>query len=252
MLDGKLGLVVGVANDRSIATGCAKSFSNAGATLALTYLNDKARGHVEPVAKLLGVEALYPLDLSSDEELDELFSKIEKHWGRLDFLLHSVAFCNIDDLHGRVVDCSRFGFAEAMDISCHSFMRMAKRCEPLMRTGGSLTTVSFLGAERVVDHYNIMGPIKAALEAVTREMSVELGAKGIRVNAISPGPIQTRAASGIADFNDLMTDEVARVPRGSGVTIEEVGNVAAFLASDAASAINGAIIHIDGGRHARV
>ncbi|AZB62331.1 enoyl-[acyl-carrier-protein] reductase FabI [Cereibacter sphaeroides] len=252
MLKGKYGLVVGVANGQSIAAGCARAFAGAGAELALTYLNERALPHVQPVAEEVGAAALLPLDLSQEGALEAVFESVKARWGRLDFLLHSVAFCPKEDLHGRVTDCSARGFAQAMDISCHSFLRMAKLAEPLMSAGGSLMTVSYYGAEKVVDHYNIMGPVKAALEACTRHVAAELGPQRIRANVLSPGPIATRAASGIDHFDALIEDAKTRSPERRLVTIDEVGAVAAFLASDAASGVTGTVTHIDGGRHVRM
>ncbi|TKA97831.1 enoyl-ACP reductase FabI [Cereibacter changlensis] len=252
MLVGKYGLVVGVANAHSIAAGCAAAFANAGAALALTYLNDRSQPHVAAVAEAVGTEMLLPLDLTTPGALEAVFERIAEDWGQLDFLLHSVAFCPKEDLHGRVTDCSADGFAQAMDISCHSFLRMARLAEPLMRDGGSLMTVSYYGAEKVVDNYNIMGPVKAALEACTRHVAAELGPQGIRANVLSPGPIATRAASGIDHFDALIEDAKTRSPERRLVTIEEVGAVAAFLASDAASGVTGTVTHVDGGRHVRM
>ncbi|MEL5875713.1 enoyl-ACP reductase FabI [Cereibacter sphaeroides] len=252
MLKGKYGLVVGVANGQSIAAGCARAFAGAGAELALTYLNERALPHVRPVAEEVSAAALLPLDLSQEDALEAVFESVRQRWGRLDFLLHSVAFCPKEDLHGRVTDCSAQGFAQAMDISCHSFLRMAKLAEPLMSAGGSLMTVSYYGAEKVVDHYNIMGPVKAALEACTRHVAAELGPQRIRANVLSPGPIATRAASGIDHFDALIEDAKTRSPERRLVTIDEVGAVAAFLASDAASGVTGTVTHIDGGRHVRM
>lgn len=251
-LKNRVGLVVGVANAQSIAAGCAAAFARQGAELILTYMNDRALPHVLPVAEATGAACLLPLDLADAAQLDAVFATIAARWGRLDFLLHSVAFCPKDDLHGRVTDCSAAGFAQAMDISCHSFLRLVRRAEPLMAQGGSLLTVSYYGAEKVVDHYNIMGPVKAALEAVTRHVAVELGPKAIRANVLSPGPIATRAASGIAEFDSLLADARSRAPERRLVTIDEVGEVAAFLASDQASGVTGTITHIDGGRHVRM
>ncbi|ACM02515.1 enoyl-ACP reductase FabI [Cereibacter sphaeroides] len=252
MLREKYGLVVGVANGQSIAAGCARAFAGAGAELALTYLNERALPHVRPVAEEVSAAALLPLDLSQEGALGAVFESVRERWGRLDFLLHSVAFCPKEDLHGRVIDCSAQGFAQAMDISCHSFLRMAKLAEPLMSAGGSLMTVSYYGAEKVVDHYNIMGPVKAALEACTRHVAAELGPQRIRANVLSPGPIATRAASGIDHFDALIEDAKTRSPERRLVTIDEVGAVAAFLASDAASGVTGTVTHIDGGRHVRM
>jgi enoyl-[acyl-carrier protein] reductase I len=215
-------------------------------------MNAKALAHVSPVATNVGADMLLPLDLTDDNELRAVFETLGARWGKLDFLLHSVAFCPKEDLHGRVIDCSADGFAKAMDISCHSFLRLARLAEPLMSEGGSLLTVSYYGAEKVIDHYNIMGPIKAALEAATRYVAAELGPKGIRANVLSPGPIATRAASGIQQFDELMEDARSKAPERRVVSIEEVGEVAAFLASDAASGITGTVTFIDGGRHVRM
>jgi enoyl-[acyl-carrier protein] reductase I len=247
MLAGKKALVVGIANDHSIAWGCAKAFHAAGAELAVTYLNEKARPHVAPLAEAVGAPILLPLDVREDAQMDAVFEAIAERWGRLDIVLHSLAFAPLTDLHGRVVDSSREGFAAAMDISVHSFVRMAKRAEPLMAEGGALFTVSFHGADKVVSSYNIMGPVKAALEATTRELASELGPKGIRVHTLSPGPLATRAASGLKDFDALMQDALQRAPLGRLVTIEECGAMAAFLASDAAAGLTGGLHYIDGG-----
>jgi len=251
-LKNRVGLVVGVANAQSIAAGCAAAFAREGADLVLTYMNDRALPHVQPVAQAVGAVDLLPLDLADPDQLAAVFDAVTARWGRLDFLLHSVAFCPAEDLHGRVVDCSAAGFAQAMDISCHSFLRMVRLAEPLMQHGGSLMTVSYYGAEKVVDHYNIMGPVKAALEAITRHVAVELGPQAIRANVLSPGPIATRAASGIEDFDSLILDARSRAPERRLVTIDEVGEVAAFLASDRATGVTGTITHIDGGRHVRM
>ena len=249
LLAGKKGLVVGIANQHSIAAGCASAFAAAGAELAVTYLNDKAKPYVEPVADAVGSEIFMPLDVEADGQLDAVFDAIEQRWGRLDFVLHSIAYCPIEDLHGRVVDCSREGFGRAMDVSVHSFVRMAKRAEPLMVDGGCLLTVSYYGAEKVVDHYNVMGPVKAALEAVTQYMAAELGPKGIRVNALSPGPIATRAASGIAHFDALIDEARERAPQQRLVTLEEVGAMAACLVSGFARSVTGNVAYVDGGYH---
>lgn len=249
LLAGKKGLVVGVANEASIAAGCAASFHAAGAELALTYLNEKAKPFVEPVAQAVDASIFMPLSIGHDDQLDAVFSEIESKWGRLDFLLHSIAFCPKEDLNGRVVDCSREGFADAMDISVHSFIRLARKAEPLMKDGGCLLTVSYYGAEKVVDHYNIMGPVKAALEAVSRYMAAELGQKNIRVNTLSPGPIATRAASGIAEFDKLIDEARERAPARRLVTIEDVGAMATCLVSDYASNVTGNLSYVDAGYH---
>lgn len=248
-LRGKRGLVVGIANEDSIAAGCAAAFAQAGARLAATYLNDRAKDRVLPVAERLGVEWTAPLDVRVPGQMEALFAQVEQRWGGIDFLLHSIAYAPRDDLHGRVVDCSAEGFAMAMDVSCHSFLRMAKLAEPLMGDGGCLLCVSFYGSERVVEQYNLMGPVKAALESSARYLAAELGPQGIRVHAISPGPIATRAASGIDRFDELLERTAAQVPVRQLVDIHDVGALAAFLASPAARRITGTIIPIDGGQH---
>lgn len=248
-LRGKRGLVVGIANEHSIAAGCARAFGDCGARLAATYLNDKAKPFVTPVAEQIGIEWLARCDVRVDGELEALFDRAGREWGGLDFLLHSIAFAPREDLHGRVVDCSADGFALAMDVSCHSFLRMAKLAEPLMADGGCLLCVTFYGSERVVEHYNLMGPVKAALESATRYAAAELGRKRIRVHAISPGPIATRAASGIERFDELLERAASLAPEGQLVEIADVGALAAFLVSDAAKRITGTIIPVDGGQH---
>jgi len=250
MLQGKRGLVVGIANEQSIAYGCAQAFRDAGAELAITYLNEKAKPHVEPLFDALGGSLFVPCDVRETGQLEACFKTIEERWGRLDFLLHSIAFAPREDLQGRVVDCSREGFDLAMNVSCHSFIRMARYAEPLMTDGGALMTMSYYGAEKAVESYNLMGPVKAALEASVRYMAMELGPKGVRVYALSPGPIATRAASGIDRFDELMEAAAARAPRHALVTIEQVGNLAAYLASDRADGMTGNVVHIDNGFHA--
>ena len=248
-LEGKRGLVVGIANDKSIAYGCARQFRRQGADLAVTFLNAKAEPHVRPLADELGAEIVVPCDVREAGQLEAVFEEIEARWGRLDFLLHSIAYAPKEDLHGRVVDCSQTGFQQAMDVSCHSFIRMARLAEPLMAKagGGCLMTVTFYGAEKVVQHYNLMGPVKAALEAATRYMAAELGETGIRAHAISPGPLLTRAASGLDRFEALMDQARERAPGQRLVTIEEIGSLAVYLASDEAAASTGTLAYIDGG-----
>lgn len=248
-LTGKRGLVVGIANASSIAYGCAKAYRDLGAELAVTYLNPKSERFVRPLAEELGAPIIMPCDVTVENELEAVYAEIESKWGKLDFILHSIAFAPMQDLHGRVIDCSRTGFMNAMDVSCHSFIRMAKLAEPLMEKagGGSMQTVSYFGAEKVVEHYNIMGPVKAALESVTRYLAAELGPKGIRVNTLSPGPLATRAASGIDHFDDLMVKATERAPTHHLTTIEEVGSYSAFLATDAAKSVTGQLVYIDGG-----
>ena len=248
-LQGKKGLVVGVANDKSIAWGCARALRDAGAELALTWFNDKARPHVEPLAQQLQAPITLPLDVDQAGQMEAVFDAIAQRWGQLDFVLHSIAFAPKSDLHGRVVDSSREGFARAMDISCHSFARMAHLAEPLMPQGGSLMTMSYVGAEEVIPGYGLMGPVKAALEASTRYLAAELGPKGIRVNAISPGPLATRAASGIPDFDTLLQEAVQRAPLRRLVDIDEIGALCTFLAGDGAKAITGSTLYVDAGYH---
>lgn len=248
-LSGKRGLIVGIANDQSIAYGCAVALQAAGAELAITYLNEKAEPHVRPLAEALRAPLILPCDVREPGQLEAVFAAIERDWGRLDFVLHSIAFAPREDLHGRVVDASAAGFAQAMDVSCHSFLRMAKLAEPLMREGGTLLTVSFYGSSRVVEHYNLMGPVKAALESSVRYVAAELGPKGIRAHAISPGPIRTRAASGIDRFDELLADAAARVPARQLADIADVGQLARYLVSDAAKRITGTVIPVDGGQH---
>ena len=246
-LDGQTALVVGIANSHSIAWGCARAMAAQGARLAVTYLNEKAEPHVRPLAEEVGAEIVMPLDVRDAAQMDELFAEITARWGRLDTLLHSIAFCPRDDLHGRVVDCSAEGFGLAMDVSVHSFLRMIRRAEPLMPEGGTCITVSFQGAGRVVEHYNIMGPVKAALESAVRYAAAELGPKGISVHALSPGPLATRAASGIAEFDELLDAAAARAPTHHLATIEDVGAYCAFLSSREAANVTGGIHPIDGG-----
>jgi enoyl-[acyl-carrier protein] reductase I len=246
-LKGKRGLIVGIANDKSIAYGCAKAFTTAGAELAITYLNAKAEPHVRPLAEQLGATVVLPMDVEDDAQLEAVFKAINEKWGKLDFLLHSIAFAPKDDLHGRVTDSSREGFLRAMDISCHSFARMARLAEPMMHAGGCLLTMSYHGADEVVSNYGIMGPVKAALQSMSRYLASELGPRGIRVHAISPGPLATRAASGIRDFDHLMEDAVERAPLHKLVDIADVGALCAFLASDGAKSLTGGTIHVDGG-----
>ncbi len=248
-LTSKRGLILGIANERSIAYGCARHFKRAGAELAVTYLNEKARPYVEPLANDLDAKLFLPCDVREEGQLEAVFNEIEREWGRLDFLLHSIAFAPKDDLHARVADCSREGFSVAMDVSCHSFIRCARLAEPLMSEGGCLQTVTFYGSERVVEDYNLMGPVKAALESSVRYLAAELGDSGIRVHALSPGPMDTRAASGINRFDELMERARQRAPTNKLVTNDEVGSTAAFLASDGAKGITGNTIYIDAGMH---
>ena len=249
VLAGKKILIIGVANEHSIAYGCARAFSEMGAELALTYQNDKSKQYVEPLLASLNASIFLPCDVTKDAELEAVFAEISRKWGGLDTALHSIAFAPKEDLQGRVVDSSSAGFGKAMDISCHSFIRMAHLAEPLMaKNGGSLFTMSYYGAEKVVPNYGIMGAVKAALEASVRYLSAELGAKKIRVNAISPGPIKTRAASGLSHFDDLLAEAAERAPTHQLTTVDEVGKTIAYLSADAVGRnITGQTIYIDGG-----
>ena len=249
LLAGKRGLVVGIANEQSIAYGCANAFRAAGAELAITFLNEKAEPFVRPLGEKLAAPLVLPCDVREPGQLEAVFAAIETRWGRLDFLLHSIAFAPKEDLHARVVDCSRDGFLLAMDVSCHSFVRMAHLAEPLMPDGGALMTVSFYGSEKVVEHYNLMGPVKAALESASRYLAAELGPKGIRVHALSPGALKTRAVSGIDRFDELLARAAARAPEHQLVDIDDVGQLAVFLASDAAARMTGTTLFIDAGYH---
>lgn len=248
-LSQKVGLITGVANEKSISTGVASACVDAGAKVVLTYQNERTRAFVEPIARRLGVEDLLLLDVTQPETLAAVVAHVEEKYGKLDFAVHSMAFAKRDDLHGRVVDSSADGFALAMDISAHSFVRMAKAVEPLLERagGGSLVTMTYLGSEKVIPNYGVMGLCKAALEAATRYMAAELGGKGIRVNAVSPGPLMTRAASGIAGFDELMAAAVERAPLHRLVTPEDIGALCALLVSDAGRSITGGVHYVDCG-----
>jgi enoyl-[acyl-carrier protein] reductase I len=249
MLRGKCGLVVGVANENSIAFGCAAKLRAFGAELAVTYLNEKAERYVRPLAEQISADLILPLDVEQPGQMESVFSRIREKWGRLDFVIHSIAYAPRGDLYGRVVDCSLGGFQQAMRVSCYSFIEMARFAEPLMRPGGALLTMSYYGADKVVNNYNIMGPAKAALEATTRYLSAELGQKGIRVFAVSPGPLKTRASSGIAEFDELVDAAVARSPAHRLVDIAEVGRVVAFLVGPGSLGMTGDTIYVDAGLH---
>jgi enoyl-[acyl-carrier protein] reductase I len=247
VLAGTKALVVGVANDQSIAYGCAKAFHTAGAELAITWLNDKARTYVEPLAKELEASITGPLDVAAPGQMEALFDLVRERWGRLDILVHSIAFAPKQDLQGGLLDCSAEGFAKAMDISCHSFVRMAKLAAPMMTDGGTMFAMSYYGANRVVPNYNVMGPVKAALEASCRYLAHELGPQGIRVHAISPGPLKTRAASGLKDFDLLLNEAAHKAPVGELVDIMDVGFTCAYLATPFARRVTGGTVYVDGG-----
>lgn len=247
VLKGAKALVVGIANEHSIAWGCAKAFRELGAELAITYLNEKARPHVEPLAREVGATIFMPLDVSAPGELEAVFAAVERQWGRLDILVHSIAWAPKGDLQGGLLECSAEGFAKSVDISCHSFIRMARLSVPLMSHGGTMFAMSYHGANRVVPNYNVMGPVKAALEASCRYLAYELGPKGIRVHAMSPGPLKTRAASGLKDFDLLLAQAAQKAPLGELVDIMDVGFACAYLATDFARRITGGTIVVDGG-----
>lgn len=242
-------LVVGIANEHSLAWAAAEHFRNAGAELGVTYLNDKAKPYVEPLARQVGAQIFLPCNVAVAGQLEALFETIKATWGRLDILFHSIAWARKEDLHGRLIDCSAEGFAESMLISCHSLIRMAKLAEPLMDKGGSIMTLSYYGAEKVIDHYNVMGPVKAALEASVRYLAHELGSKNVRVNAISAGAVQTRAASGIEHFDEILNEAARQAPLRRLIDSCEIGRTALVLASDDTAAITGEVLYVDAGFH---
>jgi len=247
ILKDKKALVVGVANEHSIAYGCAAAFRELGADLAITYLNEKAKPFVEPLARKLEAPIFMPLDVSKPGELEAVFERVRSSWGRLDLLVHSIAFAPREDLQGGLLDCSAEGFKVAMDVSCHSFVRMAKLAAPLMTEGGAMFAMSYHGAQRVVPNYNVMGPVKAALEAACRYLAYELGPRGIRVHPISPGPLKTRAASGLKDFDLMLNEAVQKAPVGELVDIMDVGFACAYLATPYARRVTGGTVYVDGG-----
>jgi enoyl-[acyl-carrier protein] reductase I len=247
VLAGQKALVVGVANDQSIAYGCAKAFRTVGAELAITWLNERARPYVEPLARELEAPITGALDVSIPGQLEAIFDRIRTQWGRLDILVHSIAFAPKDDLQGGLLNCSAEGFAKAMDVSCHSFVRMAKLAAPLMTNGGAMFAMSYIGANRVVANYNVMGPVKAALEATCRYLAYELGPQGIRVHAISPGPLKTRAASGLKNFELMLNEAAHKAPLGELIDIMDVGYACAYLATPFARRVTGGLVYVDGG-----
>jgi len=247
VLEGRKALVVGVANEHSIAYGCAKAFRELGADLAITYLNEKARPYVEPLAKGLDAHIFAPLDVAAEGALERVFDEVKAKWGRLDILVHSIAFAPKEDLQGGLINCSAKGFAVAMDVSCHSFVRMARLAAPLMTEGGTMFAMSYYGANKVIPTYSVMGPVKAALEACCRYLAYELGDRGIRVHAISPGPLKTRAASGLKDFEALLNEAAQKAPLGELVDVMDVGFTCAFLATPYARRLSGETLYVDGG-----
>ncbi len=247
ILQGKKGLVIGVANNRSIAWGIAEAAKKQGADLAFTYLNEALEKRVRPLAEKVGSNLIIPCDVQKDEDIDNVFATVKEHWGELDFIVHSVAFANGDDLKQGFSDTSRAGFSLAMDISAYSLVAVAQRAKQIMKPGGSIITLSYLGARQVVPHYRVMGVAKAALEACVRELAADLGEQGIRVNAISAGPIRTLAASGISDFKQLVNAFEVRAPLRKLVSIEDVGQSGVYLLSDMSTAVTGEIHYVDCG-----
>jgi enoyl-[acyl-carrier protein] reductase I len=247
VLKGSKALIVGVANEHSIAYGCAKAMRELGADVAITYLNEKARRFVEPLARELEAPIFMPLDVAVPGALEAVFEEITKRWGELDILVHSIAFAPKEDLQGGLLDCSAAGFSTAMDVSCHSFVRMARLAAPLMKDGGTMFAMSYHGANKVVPTYSVMGPVKAALEACCRYLAFELGDQRIRVHAISPGPLKTRAASGLKDFDLLLNEAAQRAPIGELVDIMDVGYTCAYLATPYARRLSGSTVYVDGG-----
>ncbi|MBF6629756.1 MAG: enoyl-ACP reductase FabI [Comamonas sp.] len=248
-LAGKKGLILGLANDRSIAWGCTELACAQGAEVMVTCLNEKARKWVEPLTSSIGAE-LVNCNVEDEGALEALVQQAVQKMGKLDFVIHSIAWAPLEDLHGDVVDSSREGFARAMSVSCHSFAELAKLCAPHMTDGGSMISMSYLGSGEAVPNYGLMGPVKAALESLVRYMAMELGGKNIRVHAVSPGPILTRASSGIADFDALMATAKAKAPLQRLVTLEEIAQLSIFLCSGAAAGMTGQTIYVDGGVHA--
>ena len=249
VLEGKKALVSGIANEHSIAWGCAKAFRELGAQLAITYAGEKTRNYVEPLAREVGAPIFMPLDVTKQEDIAAVFARIEQAWGQLDLFVHSIAWAPKEDLQGGLLDSSAEGFGKAMDISCHSFVRMARLAAPLMKDGGTMFTMSYYGANKVVANYNLMGPVKAALEACTRYLAYELGPKRIRVHAVSPGPLKTRAGSGLKDFDLLLAEAAERAPLGELVDIMDVGFTCAFLSTPYARRLSGETMYVDGGVH---
>jgi enoyl-[acyl-carrier protein] reductase I len=247
VLDGRKALIVGIANEHSIANGCAHAFRELGAELAITYVNEKTHSYVEPIARRLDAPILMQLDVAVPGQLEAVFERIEREWGRLDILVHSLSGGAGDDIRGPLVDCSVAAFRNAMDVSVHSFVRMAKLSALLMRDGGTLFAMTYLGAQHVVPSYNVMGPVKAALEAACCYLACELSPQRIRVHAISPGPLKTRAATGLKDFDRLLNDSVRRAPLGAQVDIMDIGFACAYLATPYARHMTGSTLFVDGG-----
>ena len=249
ILAGKRGLVMGVANNRSIAWGIAKAAHEAGAELAFTFQGEALEKRVRPLAAELGAHVVGQCDVTDAASMDAVFAEVQRLWGKIDFVVHCIAFSDKDELTGRYVDTSEANFNKSLNISCFSFTAVAQRAEKLMTDGGSLLTLSYYGAEKWMPHYNVMGVAKAALEASVRYLAADLGEKNIRVNVISAGPIKTLAASGIGDFRYILKWNEYNAPLRRTVTIEEVGDTAAFLLSDMSKGMTGEILHVDAGYH---
>jgi enoyl-[acyl-carrier protein] reductase I len=249
LMAGKRGLIMGVANNRSIAWGIAKTLAGQGAELALTYQGDALKKRVEPLAAELGCKLVLPCDVTDRTSVDQLFAELDRTWGRMDFLVHAIAFSDKNELDGRYVDTSETNFTQTMLVSCYSLTALAQRAERLMTSGGSIITLTYYGAEKVMPHYNVMGVAKAALEASVRYLAADLGKGNIRVNAISAGPIKTLAASGISDFRYILRWNEYNSPLRRTVSIEEVGGAALYLLSDLARGVTGEVHHVDAGYH---
>jgi enoyl-[acyl-carrier protein] reductase I len=249
LMAGKRGLIMGVANDRSIAWGIAQAIAAQGGEVAFTYQGEALEKRVRPLAESLGSSLVVPCDVADDADMDAAFGAVERAWGGLDFLVHAIGFADKQYLRGRYLDTPRDAFLQAMDISCYSFVAVGRRAAALMKPGGAQLTLSYLGAERVIPHYNVMGVAKAALEASVRYMATDLGEAGIRVNAISAGPIKTLAASGIGDFRYILKWNQYNSPLRRNVTIEEVGGAGLYLLSDLAAGVTGEVHHVDSGYH---
>ena len=247
LMAGKRGLVMGVANDRSIAWGIARMVAEHGGALAFTYQGEALEKRVRPLAEQVGSDIILPCDVTDNESMDKLFSEISDRWGGLDFVVHAIAYSDKDELKGKYLDTTRDNFLRSLDISCYSFTDVCRRASPLMNQGGSLLTLTYFGAERVMPHYNVMGIAKAALEASVRYLAVDLGDKSIRVNAISAGPIKTLAASGIGDFRYILKWNELNSPMKRNVTIDQVGGAGLYLLSDLGAGVSGEIHHVDSG-----
>ena len=249
LMAGKRGLIMGVANDRSIAWGIARAVAAQGAEVAFTYQGEALEKRVRPLAETLGSDIVLPCDVTDEASIDAVFATLEQRWGKLDFLVHAIGFADKQFLRGRYMDTPREAFLQALDISCYSFVSVSRRASALMSEGGSLLTLTYLGAERVTPHYNVMGVAKAALEASVRYMAVDVGARGIRVNAISAGPIKTLAASGIGDFRYILKWNQYNAPLKRNTTIEDVGGAGVYLLSDLGAGVTGEVHHVDSGYH---